>query len=250
MKSFFNWLSGRYESSKPAPAAAGQAEHACGKATPSGIKPVSKNGALGVDRKVKRHARREQLYGAIRNAMSRAGVLSASFKFKVLSLDQLGDKFMVMMDVAPSLVKQADKLTEIEEQLTLAAKAQLSISVTAVYWRSDASVGLPHAPAVQLDQRAGIESGRALAHKPINAINAINVTPPVPRYDPIHDEELAAFRQALAAASAHSGAAQANVAKTRSGLRSPALLTGFEDTEMPESFAAPALSATQYGDLN
>jgi hypothetical protein len=28
------------------------------------------------------------------------------------------------------------------------------------------------------------------------------------------------------------------------------LLTGFEDTEMPESTSTPVLSATQYGDLN
>jgi hypothetical protein len=37
--------------------------------------------------------------------------------------------------------------------------------------------------------------------------------------------------------------------KQRSGLRSYTLITGFEDTEMPESSAAPALSATQYGEL-
>jgi len=37
---------------------------------------------------------------------------------------------------------------------------------------------------------------------------------------------------------------------TRSGPHSYTLLTGFEDTEMPEMpVSAPALSATQYGDL-
>ena len=39
------------------------------------------NQPLGVERKVKRHARREQLYGAIRESMTRAGMLSASYKF-------------------------------------------------------------------------------------------------------------------------------------------------------------------------
>lgn len=32
-------------------------------------------------------------------AMTRAGVLSASYKFKVLSLDRLGSEFLVMMDL-------------------------------------------------------------------------------------------------------------------------------------------------------
>ena len=37
----------------------------------------------------------------------------------------------------------------------------------------------------------------------------------------------------------------------RSAPRSYTLLTGFEDTEMPDAPAmVPALSATQYGDLN
>src|SRR5574343_431788 len=40
------------------------------------------------------------LYTVVRDAMVRAGVLSASYKFKVLSLDQRGRQFLVMMDLA------------------------------------------------------------------------------------------------------------------------------------------------------
>ena len=66
---------------------------------------------------------------------------------------------------------------------------------------------------------------------------------------------MAAFKQALQAASAQGPAAgsESNVkkdgVKVKSGPRSYALLTGFEDTEMPESASSPALSSTQYGDL-
>lgn len=62
--------------------------------------PVPKAALRSEHSRLKRHARREQLYVGIREAMTRAGVLSASYKFKVLSLDQPGDKFMVMMDLA------------------------------------------------------------------------------------------------------------------------------------------------------
>ena len=45
-------------------------------------------------------ARRELLYAVVRDAMTRAGVLSAGYKFKVLSLDARGRQFLVMVDLA------------------------------------------------------------------------------------------------------------------------------------------------------
>ena len=238
MKSFFNWLTGRYEVNKLRPSDASKTDQAVNKAMPPHSTAGAGMNAQGVELKVKRHARREQLYGTIRDSMSRAGVLSASFKFKVLSLDQLGDKFLVMMDVAPNLARQADKLTEIEEQLTLAAKTQLGIVVTSVYWRADTSGSAAQLEAPNRQQPVATGLRQTSAQLPIQT------SPIKPRHDPIHDEELAAFRQALAAAST-----QASSGKSRSGLRSIALLTGFEDTEMADEPALPALSSTQYGDL-
>ena len=52
------------------------------------------------NRKNERMERRELLYAVVRDAMVRAAVLSASYKFKVLSLDQRGRQFLVMMDLA------------------------------------------------------------------------------------------------------------------------------------------------------
>jgi hypothetical protein len=192
-------------------------------------------------RKAKRHARREQLYVAVREAMTRAGVLSASYKFKVLSLDQRGDQFLVMMDVHPSMAGQVEKLSESESLIVQTAKTLFGMTVTSVYWRLDVkpnSVGT---------RTAGFES-RPAELLPTPAAQEIK-RPAAPRYEPIEDDEVTAFKQALTAAAATSPAVADASGKKRSGLRSYTLITGFEDTEMPESSAAPALSATQYGEL-
>lgn len=194
------------------------------------------------ERKVKRHARREQLYIAVREAMTRSGVLSSSYKFKVLSLDQRGDQFLVMMDLDPSFAAEVDRMSDVEASIVQTARARFEILVTSVYWRIDA-----HASASRpapLDHEAG---RTASTHAGGQAATAKK---PAQRYEPIQADEVAAFKQALAAASGgHPAAAEKNV-KVKSGPRSYTLLTGFEDTEMPESAAMPALSSTQYGDLN
>jgi hypothetical protein len=207
-------------------------------------RPAAPNPPEGAEeRRVRRHARREQLYVAVRESMTHSGVLSASYKFKVLSLDQRGDQFLVMMDVDQSFGHQAEKLAEIENKIIQTAKARFEILVTSLYWRIDTHgvVGRPKVAGADPGHNAGlpsVEPSRLAARKPAS------------RYDPIQDDEVAAFKQALAAASANSPVATDGGGKIRSGPRSYTLLTGFEDTEMPESSAAPVLSNTQYGDLN
>jgi hypothetical protein len=189
--------------------------------------------------KTKRHARREQLYVAIREAMTRAGVLSASYKFKVLSLDQGGNEFLVMMDLAKAFGGPPEQLGEIEALIVRNAKARFEITVPAVYWRMDemAAVVKPRQSA-----QDGAQNATDAAARPGK--------PAAPRYEPIQADEVAAFKQALLAASAQGpAAAPEHGVKVKSGLRSHALLTGFEDTEMPELASSPALSSTQYGDL-
>ncbi|MEO6016832.1 MAG: hypothetical protein ABIP46_06215 [Polaromonas sp.] len=197
----------------------------------------------GEERKAKRHARREQLYQAVRESMTLSGVLSASYKFKVLSLDQVGKQFLVMMDVERAFASQVDKLADIETRIVQTASTRFEIQVTAVYWRIAALSGTRNASASP-DLTAAMFAGQ-------------HVQPPAPkkpasRYDPIQADEVAAFKQALAVASATGAAAAVSTdssGKIHSGPRSYTLLTGFEDTEMAESGAAPVLSATQYGDL-
>ena len=232
--SLFNWFLGKPGASKNVLPDSGRLQrgHMSGNAVDPSPKPADKPTPgpeeQASERRVKRHARREQLYVAVRESMLRAGVLSSSYKFRVLSLDQQGDQFLVMADVAPGLGDQANKLTEIETLMINTARSLFSIYVTSVYWRTD---------------------NRSAA---ANAVN-FGVSPPVDRgaqrFEPIHEGEMAAFKQSAAVPSAHHPATLDRARKPRSGFRSATLLTGFEDTEMPEQPATPALSATQYGEL-
>lgn len=238
--------------------------------------PAENTNAVQVERKSKRHARREQLYSAIRESMTRAGMLSASYKFKVLSLDQSGNQFLVMMDVAPELITGAEKLSEIEARLVQTANVVYSITVTSVYWRCDpkairkAATPEPIAVATPIAYTAEDAFAKTQANPPVTRgrisadASARSALPHQPVTKPNHDQlleaEVAAFKRALAvpALTLSSAALQAahdadkadKLDKSRTGLRSYTLITGFEDTEMPGSPAMPALSNTQYGDLN
>lgn len=263
--SFFNWFSG-----KPAAGAA-----VSGRVQPGGessglgvgddhrpaaasLKPAA-DGSVRTSstHKSHRHAKRELLYTAVREAMIRAGVLSASYKFKVLSLDPRGEQFMVMMDLSQEFGAQAERLAEIEVMIAQGAKSRYNIRVTAVYWRFNELVSVPRPAGVpQASHRPTplhhAEAALAAAVLPEPAIAALKPAPVVHRYEPIQADEVAAFKQALAAASAQGVPAAAEAGTPgRSIPRSYTLLTGFEDTEMPDSPAlVPALSATQYGDLH
>lgn len=245
----FNWFSDKSQRNKSSAArnAGRLARHSSpapvfsSLSPPVNPKPVADPTNRSEERKARRHARREQLYVAVRESMTRAGVLSASYKFKVLSLDQPGDQFLVMMDVHPSLGAQVKKLSEIEALIVQTAKTLFGMVVTSVYWRLDVKSHAVTPPATDFESRP--------AELQAEAPRRTTKPAGTPRYEPIQDDEVAAFKQALSIAAAQHPATPDATGKTRSGLRSYTLITGFEDTEMPESSAAPALSTTQYGEL-
>ena len=242
--SFLQWFS-----SKPYPAKSASTDEqrrpSAGREKPTAPIPQrvpAEIAGAGDASKTKRHARREQLYVAIREAMTRAGVLSASYKFKVLSLDQGGNEFLVMMDLAKAFGGPPEQLGEIETLIVQHAKARFEITVPAVYWRMDEV-------AVVSKPRLNDPDAAHTAAPPTDAA-AKPARPGAPRYEPIQADEVAAFKQALAAASAQGPtAAPEKGVKVTSGPRSYTMLTGFEDTEMPDLPSSPALSSTQYGDL-
>ena len=92
--------------------------------------------AQPANRKHERMARRELLYAVVREAMVRAGVLSSTYKFKVLSLDARGRQFLVMVDLAQGAGSNTARLAEIEAMVAQSAKARYDILVSAVYWRA------------------------------------------------------------------------------------------------------------------
>lgn len=85
--------------------------------------------------KVQRAAHREQLYPVIRESMVRAGILSSRYKFKVLSADSRGEKFLVMIDLAPDIMENTDQLGQIEALIVRHAAARLNFEVIGTYWR-------------------------------------------------------------------------------------------------------------------
>ena len=238
-------------------------------------KETSANNAQPANRKSERMARRELLYVVVRDAMMRAGVLSASYKFKVLSLDGRGRQFLVMVDLARNSGAETSRLAEIEALIAQGAKARYDIIVTAVYWRMNehVAVGDPTTKAQEAaadSQPMPLDSQpAALEHHPAPARSQPAPLPAASanrsRFEPIQADEVAAFKQALAAGvtnpaaaaaaavgvAPHGATAKAFDGSSKHGPQSYTLLTGFEDTELPDpELRTPTLSGTQYGDLN
>jgi hypothetical protein len=246
-----------------------------------GAKAVGDN-AQPASRKGERLAQRELLYSVVRDSMVRAGVLSSSYKFKVLSLDSRGRQFMVMVDLAADYSGNTLQLAEIEALIAQSAKSRHQIVVTAVYWRRNEHVAIGHPTRASQrpasSQPATLDSGPApIDSKPAtlssgSTAGAATAPQSPSSYDPILPAEVAAFKRALSAGPAsaaaaaamagavppaadpqaqgdHSASARGFDGSVRHGPQSYTLLTGFEDTELPDARVA-ALSGSQYGDLN
>ena len=208
------------------------------------------------ERKNERTAHREQLYAVVREAMVRAGVLTSSYKFKVLSLDPHGKQYMVMVDLMHGTVSDSSRMAEIEAMVAQSARAKHDILVTAVYWRASdhVSVGDPRVPSVSQPAPLLAEPPPRRSHsRPAPLESTSRPAPlqgaarPAP-VDPLHADEVAAFQQALdAGLRGERALAAANAGRAP---HSYTLLTGFEDTEMAaDESPAQQLSATQYGVL-
>lgn len=181
------------------------------------------------NRKNERMERRELLYSVVRDAMVRAGVLSASYKFKVLSLDQRGRQFLVMMDLAREYGGETARLSEIEALIAQTAKTRYDILVTAVYWRINdhVAVGIPQKGVAP--QGASLRAASAPA--PLSAVRAAPAAP-VPAPAPV---SAAPARQAVA-----TGASPSPVIAPVAGHLAPAakdtrpVFGGFEPIEADE----------------
>ena len=187
-------------------------------------------------RKTERSGRREQLYGVVRDAMTRAGVLSASYKFKVLSLDSRGANYLIMMDLSSQAADEVARLSEIESLIAQNAKARFEILVSAVYWRLN-----EHVTAGLTAKKASPAVAEVAA-----AGAAAQVAPGVS----LDVNEMMTFKNAFASAP-KSAPLAASGEILRSGRRNPQPSTQFANTEVLENEErASPLGTTQYGDLN
>jgi hypothetical protein len=103
--------------------------------TDASVKSSSLAPGSAANRKPERPERREMLYAVVRECMTQAGVLSSSYKFKVLSLDSRGRQYLVMMDLPQDHDGDTGRLAEIEALIARNAKSRHDLLVTAVYWR-------------------------------------------------------------------------------------------------------------------
>ena len=274
----FSWLSPKKKPA-PLPESSGLSRMESTKPFRPGNDAAGAPNGQPANRKNERMARRELLYAVVRESMTRVGVLSSSYKFKVLSLDPRGRQFLVMIDLASKFGGETHRLAEIEALVAQSAKQRFDILVTAVYWRLNehVAVGMPGSRSQGSNSRpAPLDSGPApLDSGPATLAAAPVVSRPAPlqpaashsqastRFEPLHPDEVNAFKRALAsgvsgaeAMAAAGGTSGTNTARTfegapKHGPQSYTRLTGFEDTEMADSDNPPpgALSTTQYGDL-
>lgn len=196
----------------------------------------------GSSRKNERMERRELLYGVVRECMTATGVLSSTYKFKVLSLDSSGRKYLIMVDMPHEYLSDVARFTQTEGTIARSAKDRYDILVTAVYWRvnelvSAAGQGL-HVPAAESAHVPQAHNNRS-ANVPVRAAAP---------YAELQAEEVMAFKRAVAAAA--SGAAPRS--ETRQSVRAHTAqieqVPDFSDTEPFE--AATPLGPTQFGGLN
>lgn len=239
---------------------------------PHSILPMDSH---ATDRKSLRLERRELLYAVVRESMTRVGLLSSSYKYKVLSLDPRGRQYLIMMDLPQELATETSRLAEIESAIAQNAKARHDIVVAAVYWRINepAASGLSHQPKAAVAGDASQISQAAQAA----GVQAANLNRPMPpggpasRVEPSLEDEVTAFRQARVSAGT-SDAPAPSAKLVKSWRRNPAGQADFADTELQEpagNNASPSrpgdvhdpvavdsveknapLSGTQYGDLN
>ena len=229
------------------------------------------------DRRSLRLERRELLYSVVRESMSRIGILSSSYKFKVLSLDPRGRQYMIMMDLHKDLVIDPSRLGEIESVVAQNAKARHDIVVTAVYWRINEPVGGGMARKAKTAQPGETLPQPPRGSEPMVApapnMDEQNPAKQAGRHETIREDEVNAFKQALEAGVTNTNGAPEPTGKLIKSWRhvpvpradfadtqmqepeakkeKPSRPRDFQDTEVADSAEKISpLSSTQYGDLN
>lgn len=195
-------------------------------------------------RKSERLQRRELLYGIVRESMTAAGLLSSTYKFKVLSLDSSGRQYMIMMDVPREYMTDPEQFVNLEGAIARSAKERFDMLVTAVYWRVNDMVTVRPASAPI------VPASHAPAARPAVAPAPRTAAPIPPRAAPddeVSVDEVLAFKRAVAAAASSAVPARQGEV-VRSSRRNPAPEPDFSDTE-PFDGNSP-LGPSQFGGLN
>ena len=83
--------------------------------------------------------RREMLFDSVKSTMESRGILSASYRFKVVRADKRGHSFVVMVDLSTDFMDAEQghqrPLMALGEAIKKNALARYGLGVAAVYWR-------------------------------------------------------------------------------------------------------------------
>jgi hypothetical protein len=204
-----------------------------------------------LDRKTQRLERRELLYAVVRESMARVGILSSSYKYKVLSLDSRGKQYLIMMDLPREMAGHIGQLAEIEEIVTQNARQRHHIDVTAVYWRIN-ELAKPATTVLRKprpeNELGTLSSARAHVDAEWAPQAPLVSSDRKQRFDPIRPDEVSAFKQGLANGTKKPMAPAARPASTDfAATEFPS--TEFEETRLEDEGDRMPLSRTQYGDL-
>lgn len=185
-------------------------------AQPLRAQPKSLVQTDGASARTRAAPRRELLYATVREALAAAGMPSAYYQAKAVSLDGGGQQFMVLMDVAGPPGIDAKRLNQLEALMVQAVNAQAGITLAGVYWRIDPQALL--ARTASWPGRAGVAARKTA---PGGALPATPATAPASSaaagaagartgqqrpsrmreiFAPIEADELAAFKRAKAKA--------------------------------------------------
>jgi hypothetical protein len=129
--------------------------------------------------------RREMLYEAIRVTMQAHGILSASYKFRVVRNDKRGHQYLVLVDLSTDFLDNREgspaRLAEVGAAIAKNATARYNLLVSGVYWQVN-------------EQIQGFSASRPAALR--TGQEAEDSRPPERRHERATAEELAAFEAA------------------------------------------------------
>jgi hypothetical protein len=129
--------------------------------------------------------RREMLFEAIKVTMQAHGILSASYKFRVVRNDKRGHQYLVLVDLSTDFLDSREggpaRMVEVGAAIAKNAAARYNLLVSGVYWQVN-------------EQIQGFGASRPA---PLRAApEAAASPPPVRRAERATAEELAAFEAA------------------------------------------------------
>jgi hypothetical protein len=170
-------------------------------ATPFGPEPMTDLGPRRMSLDERKQVRREMVYQSVRENLLLLEIISGMYKFKAVGLDERQHRFMVVIDVATGFVAKRGgavmRLNEVEKFLSERTFAQYGVRIDAIYWRFHPGIntfvrGYRPGDARTAAPKATPAPASAAAPAPILARK------PGSRHEPVSQEEMQAFEQAIA----------------------------------------------------